>query len=149
MDPRLAMNRPNWNERAPVHAASDFYGVQRFKAGAISLNEREEVGPVAGQSLLHLQCHFGMETMSWSRLGARATGVDCSDAAIDLARELSAELDLDTRFICSNVYDLPEALDEQFDVVYGDRRGPCAAAPETVSLEPACAATPTASRTRR
>ena len=94
--------------------------MDRFKAGAITLNdiEREEVGPVAGKSLLHLQCHFGMDTMSWSRLGARATGVDFSDAAIGLARELSAELGLDTRFVCSNVYDLPDALDEQFDVVY-------------------------------
>ena len=120
MDPRLATNRQNWNERVPVHAASDFYGVERFKAGGISLNdiEREEVGPVVGKSLLHLQCHFGMDTMSWSRLGARATGVDFSDTAIVLARELSAELGLDTRFICSNVYDLPGALDEQFDVVY-------------------------------
>lgn len=120
MDPRLAMNRRNWNDRVPVHAASDFYGVDRFKAGAITLNdiEREEIGPVAGKSLLHLQCHFGMDTMSWSRLGARATGVDFSNAAIDLARELSAELELDTRFICSDVYDLPHALDEQFDVVY-------------------------------
>ena len=120
MDARLAVNRQNWNERVPVHAASDFYGVDRFKAGAISLNdvEREEVGPVAGKSLLHLQCHFGMDTMSWSRLGARATGVDFSNAAIELARGLNAELGLDTRFICSNVYDLPEALDEQFDVVY-------------------------------
>ena len=120
MDPRLAVNRRNWNDRVPVHAASDFYGVERFKAGAITLNEieRTEVGPVAGKSLLHLQCHFGLDTMSWSRLGARATGVDFSDAAIRLARELSAELGLDTRFICSNVYDLPDALDEQFDVVY-------------------------------
>ena len=120
MDPRLAVNRQNWNDRVPVHAASDFYGVERFKAGAITLNdiEREEIGPVAGNSLLHLQCHFGMDTMSWSRLGARATGVDFSGAAIDLARELSAELGLDTRFICSNVYDLPRVLDEQFDVVY-------------------------------
>ena len=120
MDPRLAVNRRNWNDRVPVHAASDFYGVERFKAGAITLNEveRAEVGPVAGKTLLHLQCHFGLDTMSWSRLGARATGVDFSDAAIGLAHELSTELALDTRFICSNVYDLPRVLDERFDVVY-------------------------------
>ena len=120
MDRRLAINRRNWNDRVPVHAASDFYDVAGFKAGRISLNaiEREEVGPVAGKSLLHLQCHFGMDTMSWTRLGARATGVDFSDTAIDLARELSAELELDTRFIRSNVYDLPQVLREQFDIVY-------------------------------
>ncbi len=120
MDRRLAVNRRNWNDRVPVHAASAFYDVAGFKAGRISLNaiEREEVGPVAGKSLLHLQCHFGMDTMSWTRLGARATGVDFSDAAIDLARRLSAELGLDTRFIRSDVYDLPDVLQEQFDVVY-------------------------------
>lgn len=120
MDPRLATNRRNWNQRVPVHADSTFYDLAGFKAGGISLNEieRREVGPVAGKSLLHLQCHFGMDTMSWSRLGARATGVDFSAAAITLARELSAELELGTRFICSNVYDLPQVLDERFDIVY-------------------------------
>ena len=91
-----------------------------FKAGRITLNdvEREEVGPVSGKSLLHLQCHFGMDTMSWARLGAEATGVDFSDAAIDLARSLNDELGLSARFLCSNVYDLPGALDEQFDIVF-------------------------------
>ena len=120
MDQRLAINRQNWNQRVPVHAASAFYDVDSFKAGRITLNEieREEVGAVAGKSLLHLQCHFGMDTMSWARLGARATGVDFSDAAIGLARELNAELGLDARFICSNLYDLPPVLDEQFDIVY-------------------------------
>ena len=87
MDQRLEINRRNWDERVPVHAASTFYNVESFKAGRITINriECEEVGPVAGKSLLHLQCHFGMDTMSWARLGARATGVDFSGAAIDLA----------------------------------------------------------------
>ena len=120
MDHRLEANRRNWNERTPVHAASAFYDVAGFKAGRITLSaiERREVGDVAGKSLLHLQCHFGMDTMSWARLGARATGVDFSDAAIALARSLSAELGVGARFIEANVYDLPEVLDEQFDVVY-------------------------------
>lgn len=120
MDHRLEANRRNWNERTPVHAASTFYDVAGFKAGRITLNdiERREVGSVAGKSLLHLQCHFGMDTMSWARLGAAATGVDFSDAAIALARSLNAELGLDARFIESNVYDLPDVLHEQFDIVY-------------------------------
>ena len=120
MDNRLAANRNNWNERAPVHAASDFYDVAGFKAGRITLTdlERQEVGNVSGKTLLHLQCHFGLDTMSWSRLGAKATGIDFSDAAIDLARSLNNELGLNVRFICSNVYDLPEVLDEQFDIVF-------------------------------
>ena len=120
MDPKLEANRRSWNERTPVHAASTFYDVASFKAGRITLHdiERREVGDVAGKSLLHMQCHFGLDTMSWTRLGAVATGVDFSDEAIALARSLSSELDLPTRFVEANVYDLPQALHEQFDIVY-------------------------------
>ena len=121
MDYRIETNRRNWNERTPVHAAaSEFYDVAGFRNGRITLIdiERSEVGSVEGKSLLHLQCHFGMDTMSWARLGAQATGVDISDAAIDLARSLNDELRLDTRFICSNLYDLPDVLNEEFDIVY-------------------------------
>ena len=120
MDERLEINRANWNERTPVHAASAFYDVEGFRAGQATLREIElrEVGAVSGRSLLHLQCHFGLDTMSWARQGAKATGIDFSDAAIDLARSLNGELGLETRFICSNVYDLPKVLDEQFDIVF-------------------------------
>lgn len=120
MDKRLAVNRTSWNERTPVHAASAFYDVESFKRGRITLNhiERSEVGDVSGKTLLHLQCHFGMDTMSWARLGAKATGIDFSDAAIDLARALNHEVGVDARFIRSNVYDLPKVLDEEFDVVF-------------------------------
>lgn len=120
MDKRLITNRNSWNERTPVHASSAFYDVESFKKGRITLNEieRREVGPVAGKTLLHLQCHFGMDTMSWSRLGAKATGVDFSDSAIDLARSLNNEVGTDARFIRSNVYDLPEVLDKEFNVVF-------------------------------
>ena len=119
-DQRLLANRQNWNERTPVHAASDFYDVAGFKAGRITLTdiERGEVGDVSGKTLLHLQCHFGLDTMSWARLGATATGVDFSEAAIDLARSLNDELRLNTRFIRSDVYGLPDVLDEEFDVVF-------------------------------
>ena len=117
---RFKLTRRNWNERTPIHAASDFYDVAGFRTGRITLTDIEtsELGPVDGKSILHVQCHFGMDTMSWARLGATATGVDISDAAIDLARELNDELGTGVRFIRSNVYDLPEVLDEQFDVVY-------------------------------
>ena len=120
MDDRFEIIRRNWNERTPIHAASSFYDVDSFKSGRITLTdiEIEEMGPVEGKSLLHLQCHFGMDTMSWTRLGAFATGVDISDTAIDLARSLNGELELNARFIRSNVYDLPDVLDEQFDIVY-------------------------------
>ena len=120
LDEQLQVNRANWNERTPVHAASEMYDVEGFKAGRITLHdvERREMGDVSGKTLLHLQCHFGMDTMSWARLGAVPTGVDLSDAAIDLARSLSGELNLDVRFIHSNIYDLPDVLDEQFDIVF-------------------------------
>ena len=114
MDERLRVNRTNWNERTPVHAASDSYDLAGFKAGRTTLTdvERREVGDVSGKTLLHLQCHFGLDTMSWARLGAKATGVDFSEYAIALASGLNEELGLGVRFIRSNIYDLPGALDE-------------------------------------
>ena len=120
MDERLAANRENWNERTPVHAASAFYDVSGFKAGRNTLKhiERAEVGDVTGKTLLHLQCHFGLDTMSWARLGARATGVDFAKAAIDVARELDAEAGTNARFIHADVYSLPDVLAEEFDIVF-------------------------------
>ena len=120
-----AANRRHWNEVTLVHvAAEEFYGLEAFKRGETPLcrDEIEEVGPVEGKSLLHLQCHFGMDTLAWARLGARVTGVDISDASIERARKLAEELAIhDARFIRCNVYDLPEHLDEQFDVIYTGR----------------------------
>ncbi|HEU5370711.1 MAG TPA: class I SAM-dependent methyltransferase [Ktedonobacterales bacterium] len=109
-----------WNEITPVHARSAFYDLDGFKRGKSTLRpfEIEELGVVAGKSLLHLQCHFGMDTLSWARLGASVTGVDFSDVAIALAQSLAEELGLDARFVCSNVYDLSENLSGQFDIVY-------------------------------
>ena len=120
MDDRLRTNRINWNERTPVHAASDSYDVDGFKAGRLTLKEleRREVGDVSGKTLLHLQCHFGLDTMSWERLGAVVTGVDFSDAAIRLAKSLRDETGSRARFILSDVYGLTDVLDERFDVVF-------------------------------
>jgi 2-polyprenyl-3-methyl-5-hydroxy-6-metoxy-1,4-benzoquinol methylase len=92
-----------------VHLDSAFYDVESFKRGRNSLRplEREELGDVTGRSLLHLQCHFGMDTLSWARLAAQVTGVDFSEEAITQARALAAELGLEPNFVCANVYDLP------------------------------------------
>ncbi|MFO7448216.1 MAG: class I SAM-dependent methyltransferase [Ignavibacteriaceae bacterium] len=113
-------NKKIWNDRVAVHAKSDFYDVESFKKGKSSLNfiELEELGDVTGKTLLHLQCHFGMDTLSWTRLGAKTTGVDFSDKAIILAKELNDELKLDSEFICSNVYDLKEVLNKKYDIVF-------------------------------
>src|SRR4029079_13297625 len=99
-----------WDAWTAVHAARDFYDLEQFKAGGVRLRpyEIELVGDVAGRSLLHLQCHFGIDTLSWARLGARATGADLSPDAIELARALADELGFpDARFVRSNLYDLP------------------------------------------
>jgi SAM-dependent methyltransferase len=113
-------NKELWNELTPIHANSEFYRLNEFKAGENKLRsiEREEVGNVNGKSLLHLQCHFGMDTLSWSRLGAKVTGVDISDEAIELARSLSKELNIDADFILSDIYDLPDVLKGEFDIVF-------------------------------
>lgn len=116
----IEINRELWNAKVAHHVNSDFYGLPEFKAGTNVLQsiELEQVGDVQGKTLLHLQCHFGMDTLSWARLGAEVTGVDLSDQAIEAANKLSAELNIPGRFICCNVYDLPQHLDEQFDVVF-------------------------------
>ncbi|HEY7346853.1 MAG TPA: class I SAM-dependent methyltransferase [Ktedonobacterales bacterium] len=113
-------NRDLWNELTPIHARSAFYDVEGFKRGRITLMsiEREELGDVAGKTLLHLQCHFGMDTLSWARLGASVTGVDFSEEAIALAQSLSQELGIAARFLHTNLYDLPDVLAEQFDIVF-------------------------------
>lgn len=80
--------------------------------------ELQELGDVRGKKILHLQCHFGMDTLSLARMGASVTGIDLSDKAIDTARGLNDELGLDARFVCCNVYDLEAHLDEQFDIVF-------------------------------
>ncbi len=113
-------NRSLWNGWTPIHERSAFYDVAGFRAGASTLKhvEREELGEVRGKSLLHLQCHFGMDTLSWARLGARVTGVDLSDAAIELARSLAREEGTGARFLRSDLYALPGVLSEEFDVVF-------------------------------
>ena len=116
----METNRRHWDEVVAIHAASDFYDLASFKKGRSTLLpvEREEVGDVGGKTLLHLQCHFGMDTLSWARKGAIVTGVDFAGAAIKTARGLADELGIDARFIESNIYDLPGTLSGQFDVVF-------------------------------
>src|SRR3954447_19964513 len=113
-------NRAHWDQATEIHARGNVYGIEDFRAGACRLHrvEVEELGEVRGKSLLHLQCHFGLDTLSWANLGAIVTGADFSDKAIDLARELSRETGIPATFICSNIYDLPAALEGQFDIVF-------------------------------
>ena len=119
----LEVNRARWDELVGIHAVSDHYDVEGFKGGGITLRdyEIEDVGEIRGKSLLHLQCHFGLDTLSWARLGARATGVDFSEKAVELGRSLAEETGLDATFVCSDVDSLPDNLSGSFDVVYTSR----------------------------
>jgi len=113
-------NKASWNQRTSLHLKSEFYDIPAFLAGKNSLQSIEMglLGDVAGKSVLHLQCHFGQDTLSLARLGALPTGVDLSDKAIGEAEKLAEQLALPVKFICCNVYDLPDHLDEQFDIVF-------------------------------
>jgi SAM-dependent methyltransferase len=113
-------NRETWNKKVAIHAASDFYDMEAFKAGKSSLNSYElnALGDVSGRSLLHLQCHFGQDTLSWARLGAQCTGVDISEEGIKLAKSLNKELGLDAQFVCCNVLDTSKHISETFDIVF-------------------------------
>ncbi|MBI2704753.1 MAG: class I SAM-dependent methyltransferase [Actinobacteria bacterium] len=121
LDEAVAYNKAAWDERVALHVDSAYYDNESFKAGRNALRsfERDEVGDVTGKTLCHLQCHFGQDTLSWARLGASVVGLDFSEAAVDAARDLAAELDLEAEFVCSNVYDAVGALgSRQFDIVY-------------------------------
>lgn len=118
---RTEANRAAWNQKADDHFASGFYDVAGFtgRPDALTLRppERELVGDVRGEALLHLQCHFGLDTLSWARLGARVTGVDLADRSIDLGRELARATGLEATFARADAQDLDPAWDGAFDVV--------------------------------
>jgi 2-polyprenyl-3-methyl-5-hydroxy-6-metoxy-1,4-benzoquinol methylase len=113
-------NKELWNQRTAVHKDSDFYDRKGFTEGRSVLTpiELAELGDVKGKSLLHLQCHFGMDSLDWARRGAIVTGMDLSDKAIEEARKLNEELGLDAKFICCNLYDLEKNLEGEFDIVF-------------------------------
>jgi SAM-dependent methyltransferase len=122
--PELQINRDHWDEAARIHLQGNVYGVDEFKAGLCRLHrvEVEEVGDVSGKTLLHLQCHFGLDTLSWARRGAKVTGVDYSPAAIEAAKAISRETGVAGEFLCSDLYDiasvLPPARHASFDTIY-------------------------------
>ncbi len=116
----LDINKNLWNRKTEIHYNSDFYDVASFIEGKDSLNpiELELLGDIEGKKVLHLQCHFGMDTISLARHGAIATGVDFSDKAIEKARQLNQCLGANATFVQSDVYQLPDVLDENFDIVF-------------------------------
>ena len=120
MSEYLDVNKRHWDELVPIHLRSNYYDVEAFRAGKTSLHalEREELGGVPGKTLLHLQCHFGLDTLSWAREGAIVTGADFSEPAIEAGRALAAECGIEARFVVSDLYLLPQRLEGQFDIVF-------------------------------
>lgn len=116
----IAINRHSWNIRTDVHLTSEFYDLGSFLEGKSSLNDIELnlLGAIQNKSILHLQCHFGQDSISLARLGAKVTGVDFSDKAIDAANQLAQDANVNATFICCDIYDLPNHLTEQFDIVF-------------------------------
>jgi len=120
MDEYLNTNRDHWDKLTPLHRESEFYDIEGFRSGKCMLESVDvaEVGAVTGKSLLHLQCHFGLDTLSWARRGANVVGVDFSQKAIELAQSLATELNLPARFVCSEIAKVRDSLQEQFDIIY-------------------------------
>ncbi|MFT4662417.1 MAG: SAM-dependent methyltransferase [Patiriisocius sp.] len=114
------INRKSWNRKTEVHITSVFYNNEEFIKGKSSLNpvELELLGDIRGKKVLHLQCHFGQDTISMARLGADVTGVDLSDQAILRAKELAVKTSQAAHFVNCDIYDLPNHLDEKFDIVF-------------------------------
>ncbi len=114
------LNKKLWNDKVDYHFKSQFYGVEQFLKGESTLNEIELnlLGEIKQKSLLHLQCHFGLDSLSLARLGAQITGVDFSEKAIEKANELKYLTNLNAEFVLSNIYELPEKLNHTFDLVF-------------------------------
>ncbi len=116
----FAVNLAWWDGVVETHVNSSDYLTKAFRAGGDTLHpiESEEIGDVRGKSLVHLQCHFGLDTLSLARRGAKVTGLDFSPNAVRTAQALAAEAKIDARFVQSNVYDAPAALGEAYDIAF-------------------------------
>jgi SAM-dependent methyltransferase len=118
MHPLVAKNRTYWDHLVGLHVPSAFYGVEGFAAGRQDIDSvvAEALGDVGGLRVLHLQCHFGLDTLALARRGANVTGLDFSPNAVEAARSLAARLELDARFVEGDV--LTAALGTEFDLVF-------------------------------
>lgn len=120
LEKAFALNKETWNTKTAVHYESDFYDKHAFAKARNSLNSYEikALGDVDGQSMLHLQCHFGQDSLSWANKGAQVIAVDISDKAIELGKKLSGELELPVDFVCCNVLNTSQHIKDQFDIVF-------------------------------
>jgi len=114
-------NRKLWNSITPIHISSNFYDLEKFKKYKNSLQaiELEELSnDVRGKELLHLQCHFGQDTISWENLGAKTTGIDFSEVAIKKAQELAQEINFKSKFKVGNILKPENWLEQKYDIVF-------------------------------
>jgi SAM-dependent methyltransferase len=124
MEDYQTLNRASWDERAPAHAASPDYAVDRFATDPAFLShvvrfDLPLLGDIAGLRGVHLQCHIGTDTISLARLGASMTGLDFSPAALAQARSLAERTGDDARFVEADVYDAVGVLGAAaFDLVF-------------------------------
>lgn len=111
-------NREGWDGLVATHTKN--YHIDKLVSGTPLLNDviRSEVGNVQGKSLVHLLCHIGTDTLSWAMLGAQVTGIDISPEAIQFARQLAARMNIDARFIESDILDVMDKVNEKFDIVF-------------------------------
>ena len=119
MDEIAEDNLAYWTEAVAVHLASPFYQTEAFRAGANVLDPvvLDGLGDVTGQRVLHLQCHYGLDTLSLARMGATVTGLDYAPTAIEAARALSRETGVPGEFVLADVLDPPADL-RGFDLVF-------------------------------
>lgn len=116
----IEINKKLWNDKTKIHIKSEFYNNKKFLITKQSLNplEIDLLGDIKNKSILHLQCHFGQDSISLANMGAEVTGIDLSDAAINEAKLLAKQVEVDLEFICSNIYDLPKVLNRKYDIVF-------------------------------
>lgn len=116
----ITLNKKSWNDRVESHLKSEFYDNEAFLNGKSSLNsiELNLLGDVQNKSILHLQCHFGQDSLSLARLGAHVTGVDFSEKAIETAQGMATNLKLSTQFVCSDIYKLDTCLEGKYDIIF-------------------------------
>lgn len=120
MQDYISANKALWNRKTTIHLDSKMYDMPAFLKGKTSLKEYELalLGSVKGKRILHLQCHFGQDTLSLARMGAKVVGVDLADKAIEKARELNQQLDLDATFACCDIFDADQYIQGQFDIIF-------------------------------
>ncbi len=116
----LNINKVSWNQRTKLHIDSEFYDVTGFKKGNSTLHaiELELLGNIQNKKILHLQCHFGLDSFSLERLGAKVTAVDFSSEAIAYANDLKKEMGFASEFICDDVYSLDLRSSHTFDLIF-------------------------------